>query len=141
MKLYKYIVAGLFGAVLVSSCTDLEEHPYTFIDPATYYQNEDQLNSALNSVYNSYRSLSNNGGTFMRLEGCTDFGQPNREGNKNNINDINAWKYQNQDNNAGTFTNVWANALTCINRANNVIAQVEGANMDDNLKARAIGQA
>ena len=91
MKLYKYIVAGLFGAVLLSSCTDLEEHPYTFLDPNSYYNNEDQLNSALNSVYTSYRKLSNDGGTFMRLEGCTDFGQPNREGNKNNINDINAW--------------------------------------------------
>ena len=88
MKLYKYIVAGLFGAVLLSSCTDLEEHPYTFLDPNSYYNNEDQLNSALNSVYTSYRKLSNDGGTFMRLEGCTDFGQPNREGNKNNINDI-----------------------------------------------------
>lgn len=141
MKLYKYIVAGLFGAVLVSSCTDLEEHPYTFIDPASYYQTEDELNSGLNSVYNAYRSLSNDGGTFMRLEGCTDFGQPNREGNKNNINDINAWKYQNQENNAGTFTSVWSKALTCINRANNVIAQVEAANMDETLKARAIGQA
>lgn len=141
MKLYQYIVAGLFGAVVLVSCTDLDEHPYTFIDPSSYYENEDQLNSALNTVYNSYRSLSNNGGTFMRLEGCTDYGQPNREGNKNNINDINAWKYQNQENNAGTFTNVWNNALTCINRANNVIAQFEAATMDETLKKRAIGQA
>lgn len=140
MKLYKYFLAGLFGIAALSSCTDLEEHPYTFIDPSAYYKNEAELNSALNSVYASFRSLSNNGATFMRLEGSTDFGQPNREGNKNNINDINAWKYQNQANNAGTFTNVWANALTCICRANNVIAQVEASSMDETLKARAIAQ-
>ena len=140
MKLYKYIVAGLFGAVLLSSCTDLEEHPYTFLDPNSYYNNEDQLNSALNSVYTSYRKLSNDGGTFMRLEGCTDFGQPNREGNKNNINDINAWKYQNQANNAGTFTSVWSNAMTCVNRSNQVIAQIEASSLDDATKSRAIAQ-
>ncbi len=76
----------------------------------------------------------------MRLEGCTDFGQPNREGNKNNINDINAWRYQNQANNAGTFTSVWTKALTAIARANNMIDQIQNANIADNMKARAIAQ-
>ena len=142
MKLYQYIATGLIGAAMLASCTDLEETPYTFVDPSTYYQNEDQLFSALNTVYNSYRSLMNNGSTFMRLEGCTDFGQPNREGNKNNINDMNAWKYQNQDNKNGTFDNVWDRALTCINRANNVILQVEAAtSMDERTRNRAIAQA
>ena len=142
MKLYQYIATGLIGAAMLASCTDLEETPYTFVDPSTYYQNEDQLFSALNTVYNSYRSLMNNGSTFMRLEGCTDFGQPNREGNKNNINDMNAWKYQNQDNKNGTFDNVWDRALTCINRANNVILQVEAAtSMDEGTRNRAIAQA
>jgi hypothetical protein len=141
MKLYQYIAAGLLGAAMLGSCTDLTEKPYTFVDPSSYYQNEDQLNSALNTVYNSFRSIYNDGGTFMRLEGCTDFGQPNREGNKNNINDINAWKYQNQANNAGTFTAVWTKGMACINRANNVIAQFEAANMDATLQKRAIAQA
>lgn len=142
MKLYHYIAAGLLGTALLSSCTDLTEKPYTFVDPSTYYQNEKELNSALNTVYNSFRSVFNDGGTFMRLEGCTDFGQPNREGNKNNINDINAWKYQNQQNNAGTFTAIWTKGMACINRANNVIAQFEAASgMDQTLCKRAIGQA
>lgn len=141
MKFYQYIITGVFGAAMLSSCTDLTEHPYTFVDPSSYYENEDQLNSALNTVYNSMRSVYNDGGTFMRLEGCTDYGQPNREGNKNNINDINAWKYQNQENNAGTFTAVWTKAMACINRANNVIAQFESATMDETVRKRAIGQA
>ncbi len=142
MKLYHYIAAGLLGAAMLSSCTDLKETPYTFIDPESYYQNEKELNAALNTVYNSFRTMYNDGGTFMRLEGCTDFGQPNREGNKNNINDINAWKYQNQANNAGTFTSVWTKGMACINRANNVIAQFEKASgMDETLCKRAIGQA
>lgn len=141
MKLYKYFVVGMFGAILLSSCTDLDEKPYTFIDPSSYYTNESELNSALNAVYASFRSIWNDGGTFMRLEGCTDYGQPNREGNKNNINDINAWKYQNQENNAGTFTSVWKNALTCVTRANTVIEQIGNADMDETVKNRAIGQA
>ena len=141
MKLYQYIATGLLGAALLSSCTDLDEKPYTFIDPGSYYQNEEQLYSALNTVYNSFRTIYNDGGTFMRLEGCTDFGQPNREGNKNNINDINAWKYQNQANNAGTFTAIWSKGMACINRANNAILQLEAANMDEAAKKRAIGQA
>jgi len=141
MKLYQYIAAGLLGATMFSGCTDLTEKPYTFVDPASYYQNEEQLNSALNTVYNSFRSIYNDGGTFMRLEGCTDYGQPNREGNKNNINDINAWKYQNQANNAGTFTAIWTKGMACINRANNVIAQFEAANMEPTLQKRAIAQA
>ena len=88
MKFYQYIAAGLLGVTALGSCTDLEEKPYTFVDPSSYYQNEDQLNSALNTVYNSFRTIYNDGGTFMRLEGSTDYGQPNREGNKNNINDM-----------------------------------------------------
>ena len=141
MKLYKYIAVGLLGATLLGSCTDLDETPYTFVDPSTYYQNEEQLFSALNTVYNAYRSIYNSGGTFMRLEGCTDFGQPNREGNKNNINDINAWKYQNQTNKNGTFTNVWSLAMTCINRANNVLLQIEPTDMNEETKNRAKAQA
>ena len=141
MKFYQYIAAGLLGVTALGSCTDLEEKPYTFVDPSSYYQNEDQLNSALNTVYNSFRTIYNDGGTFMRLEGSTDYGQPNREGNKNSINDINAWKYQNQENNAGTFTAVWTKSMACINRANNVIAQFEAANMDEALRNRAIAQA
>ena len=49
MKQLKNILRGLalLSLFIFSSCTDLDEKPYTFIDPDSFYKNEEQLNAGL----------------------------------------------------------------------------------------------
>ena len=52
------VVATLLVIVaLFSSCTGLTESPYTFVDPGNYYKSEEELESALNSVYADFRNM------------------------------------------------------------------------------------
>ena len=52
MKQLKNILRGLalLSLFIFSSCTDLDEKPYTFIDPDSFYKNEEQLNAGLTNV-------------------------------------------------------------------------------------------
>ena len=47
-----------FTIVSFVSCTDLSESTYTFINPGTYYNTEEELQSALNSVYADFRKFT-----------------------------------------------------------------------------------
>jgi hypothetical protein len=140
MKLYKYLIAGVIGTIAISSCTNLDETPYTFVDPSSFYKNEEQLDEALLGVYNQFRSLAGHTSNIMRLECCTDFAQPNRT-DKDNIYEMNDWFDINNGTDASTFTKVWASAYTCINRANTVLTRGEGLDIDATTKARIFAQA
>lgn len=140
MKTYKYILMGLLGAMSLGSCTDLDEQPYTFVNPAQFYKNESQLSEALNSVYAQFRNYNGNYMNIMRLEDCTEFGQPNRGPKEDNQN-INDWYDINSGSTSSTFINLWNRAYTCINRCNTVLARGEGVNMDATAKARIYAQA
>lgn len=140
MKINKYLVSALMGGLLICSCTDLEEQPYTFVAPTTFYANESQLDQSLMSVYNGFRDFAGDWVNYHRLEGCTEFAQPNRNPKDNNQN-INDWYDVNSGNNSGTFTNVWAKAYVCINRANTVLARGEGIDMSETNRNIIYAQA
>ena len=78
MRQLKYILRGLalLSLLIFNSCTNLDEKPYTFIDPDSFYKNEEQLNAGLTNVYNQFRSMMSDYTYIMRMEECTDFGQP-----------------------------------------------------------------
>ncbi len=137
----KLNIIGIVAVVLLMcSCTNLEESPYTFTSPSNFYKNEEQLDEALLSVYNGFRDLAGNWSNYHRLEGCTEFAQPNRNPKNDNQN-INDWYDVNSGNNSGTFTSVWSPAYVAINRANTVLVRGEGVNMDETQKTRIYAQA
>lgn len=137
MKSLKYIF--LIGSVsLLCSCTDLTEQPYTFIAPNTFYKNADELDMAVNSVYNGYQKAFG-GSTYkytMYLELLTEFGSPAYA--KDNAQNWHAWVDVN--NSSNTFP-VWGSAYTVINRANVVLGRGDGINMDETLKKRYFAEA
>jgi starch-binding outer membrane protein, SusD/RagB family len=137
-KLYKYLFAVLIGLIAFCSCTDLKEQPYTFIDPDSFYQNESQLNQGLNSVYTQFRTMAGNYKYIMRLECCTDFGQPCYT--KEDCPLINCW-YDINNASTYTFTTVWSQAYSAINKANLILARGEDVSMDATSKARVYAQA
>ncbi|WP_163712500.1 RagB/SusD family nutrient uptake outer membrane protein [Mangrovibacterium lignilyticum] len=137
MKLLKYI---LFSLVIFSftSCTDLEEDPYTFLSPSNFYQSADDLEMALTSVYDGYQE------TFVRyykyimqLEVMTEFGAPAYA--KDNVHLWNVWS---DINNADkmVFGN-WDDAYATINRANLVVGRGADIDMDEDLKAQYFAEA
>lgn len=136
----RYILAVISVVLLMCSCTDLEETPYTFVAPTTFYKDGEQLDEALMSVYNGFRDMAGDWVNYQRLEGCTEFAQPNRNPKNDNQN-INDWYDVNSGNNDGTFTNVWSKAYVTINRANTVLERGEGVDMSDSEKSRIYAQA
>lgn len=148
MKAIKYLFLGAvvaIGGFTVTSCSgDLDEHPYTFIDPSAFYQTEDEVNEALNGVYNRLRNMytANSQLYIANLELYTEQGWPTY--NKNSMHLLNHWY---DVNNASTGNSdrgvyrIWSAAFECVNRANTVISRVEGVTMSEESKNRIIGQA
>ena len=140
--LFKHIGTGtlvtvltLSGSLCVSSCTNLDEN--TFADPSQFYKNEEELQSALATVYSSFRRMAGDYYYIMKLECCTDYGQPAYT--KENCNLINAWVGVNDASNS--FKNTWSRAYMTINRANIVLGRGEAIEMDAAEKNRVYAQA
>jgi hypothetical protein len=141
MKLLNlYILTGcciLF--LLTTQCTDLTETPYTSLSSSSFYQNEDELEQALVSVYDGYQAAF--GGDFyqyvMYLEVLTEFASPAYA--KDNVHLWNAWSDVNNADDR-TFNN-WDEAYAAINRANVVLGRGEGVEMDASLKNQYFAEA
>ncbi|MBB4045787.1 hypothetical protein GGR06_003609 [Bacteroides reticulotermitis] len=140
MKQLKYILSGLALCILFifNSCTDLTETPYTFIDPGSFYKNEEQLNAGLTNVYKNFRSMMSDYTYTMRIEECTELGQPCQT--KENGHYINCW-YDINNASSSTFSNVWKAAYVTINSTNTVLARGENVTMNDDSKAAIFAQA
>jgi len=121
-----------------NSCTDLNEQPYTFIDPNNFYKNETQLDEGLMGVYNYFRNMAGDYTYIMRIECCTDFGQPCYT--KEDCPLINQW-YDINNASTSTFKNLWSRAYKVVNSANTVLARGENVAMDENRKAQFFAQA
>jgi hypothetical protein len=137
-NIMKYATAVL-ATVTICGCTNLDEKPYTFIDPGSFYKNETQLEDGLASVYNQFRNTFGNYKYYMKLECYTDMAQPCYT--KENCPDINSWFDVNNASASWGFSNTWAKAFTIINRANTVLGRGEGVSMDATAKAQIYAQA
>lgn len=137
MKLLRYIILSC-SALMFVQCTDLNEEPYTFLSPDTYYKNAGELSTSLTGVYDGYQRAFNGYYKYiMYLEVMTEFGSPAYA--KDNVHLWNVWS---DINNADkmVITN-WDDAYNIINRANLVLGRGAGIEMDDNLKSRFFGEA
>ena len=115
------LVAAACGMTMGSCSGDLDEHPYTFIDPGSFYQSEEETNEALNGVYNRLRNMytANSCLYLANIELYTEQAWPSY--NKNAMHLLNHWY---DVNNASTGNSdrgvyrIWSAAYDCINRAN-----------------------
>ena len=139
MKAFKYIMAGAaiavaaVSGVTLTSCSDLDEHPYSFIDPSAYYKTESDVQTALTGTYNRFRRIytANNQFYVATLELLTEQGWPTY--NKNDMELINKWS--NANNASSTISNnmnyAWTSAYETVNRANIVIARADEVTYSD----------
>ena len=133
------VVATLLVIVaLFSSCTGLTESPYTFVDPGNYYKSEEELESALNSVYADFRNFASNYKTLMILELVTEHAMP-AHASKDGVISFNCWQGVNQ---ATTYNiQIWDSGYEMINRCNVVLGRGDGVNMSDEKRNQIYGQA
>ncbi len=133
------LVAAVIGGF--SSCGNLDESPYTFIDPGSYYKTEGEVNAALNTVYNRFRNMyrDNNQMFLANLELFTEQAWPTYP--KNSMQTLNYW----YDINNASFGDmgvykVWGYNYVTINDANIVLARADVVK-DETHKAWIQGQA
>lgn len=144
MKALKYLMVSVafFTAAVsgLTSCTDLEEKPYTFIDPNSYYTTEAEVETALIATYNRFRRIysGNNSLYVAHLELLTEQGWPNYT--KDNMENISKWAYAN-DASTGGVMKAWGYGYECINRANIVLGRVDQVAMSDESRNQIKGQA
>lgn len=146
MKAFKYILTGVAMAAMattgsmLTSCSDLDEKPYTFVDPNSYYKTETELQTALTGTYNRFRRIysGNNALYLAQIEMLTEQGWPTY--NKDNMHELSTWTYANSAT-VGGVMKIWGMAYECINRANIVIARADGISMSDEARNRIKGQA
>ncbi len=146
MKALKYLMAGIAmmsvaaTGVTFVSCSDLDENPYTFIDPNSYYKTEDEVQTALIGTYNRFRRLysGNNALYLAEIEMLTEQGWPTY--NKDNMHEFSQWSYANSET-VGGVMKIWGYGYECINRANVVLGRIDGVKMSDQSKNWIKGQA
>ena len=101
------------AGVSLTSCSDLDESPYTFIDPNSYYKTEAEVQTALTATYNRFRRLysGNNALYLAQIEMLTEQGWPTY--NKDNMHELSQWSYANSAS-VGGVMKIWGYAYECI---------------------------
>lgn len=139
LKKYTALSAVALAAVVYTGCTNLDENPYTFIDPDNFYNSEADINAALNNTYHAFRNMASSGNNYIApLEILTDVGEGNYRKEAQNWN-RNTWS--DIDNINNTFSDVWNKSFAAINNANIVLGRVDDVEMDGTKKNWIKGQA
>jgi starch-binding outer membrane protein, SusD/RagB family len=137
MKKIIYVFLALILTSTISCKKFLTEQPYDFIAEANFYKTEGDANAALNGAFNIMQLqqlygrtiwiLTELTGELMKLGGVVT-GRPELYN-------------QTFTSTNGEIGNWWNNIYVMINRANDVIKNVEGISMDQTKKANIIGNA
>lgn len=140
MKKIQFSLLLVFTAFFLGSCEDyLTEDLKGTFSSDTFYQNEKQAIQAINGVYQaiSFSDADNKIWVFgsVASDDAVKGGNPGDQAEISYIDDFTA------DANNGISGNYWKFAYEAIARANNVIANVPGITMDEELKNRIVGEA
>ncbi len=139
IKKYTAFGAVALAALTYTGCTNLDENPYTFIDPGQFYKTESDVNAALNNAYHAFRNIASSTRNYVTpIEVLTDQGEANyRKETQHHYR--NTWSDMENINN--TFSDLWSKSYVAINDANIVIGRVDGVSMSDESRNRLKGQA
>jgi hypothetical protein len=132
----KKVIIYLGLVLLISSCKkELTEVPKDFISKANFYKNEADAQAAITGVYSS---LADNYGItyWLFLVNHADY-----ENGRGSQAPISVFSQILDVANIGRAANIWSSFYKTINRANSVLDNVPGINMDNAAKTRILAEA
>ncbi|MDE6611293.1 MAG: RagB/SusD family nutrient uptake outer membrane protein, partial [Muribaculaceae bacterium] len=133
----KYISAlAIAAAMLTSSCSDFLDKEPDFLSPSNYYRTPEQIQSALNGVYN--RLIDPNGRMYSKAL-YSYFAISDEAFYKNiSINNIRVMQFDAGSLDIGRF---WEVLYEGVSRANYLIAYVDETSLDTAEKKAMLGEA
>ncbi len=135
----KLYVVSFIALLIFSTCTDLEEEPFSDITPNNFYKTENDVILAINAAYDA---LQNQGYYGRDLRDLVDYPTEmltNHRWRKSAERELD-WIMWHPDN--IYLENVWREAYVAVNRCNIIINRVSGINdIDTVIRDRVIGEA
>lgn len=135
MKRFTMIFASL---ALVCGCS-LEEYPYGFYSENNFYKTAADAESATNYIYDAINYIEYSRAIVFLGDMNTDAMTPKGDATAS-TKELDGWKMATFNTNT-TLYNFYKYSFITINRANSVIANVPGMNLDESLKNRYVGEA
>lgn len=130
------VLGVAFGAIAASSCNKfLDPQPTDVLTSANFYKTQADAISAVNAVYAQMPY------TYLYFFYMGDISGDDLMADAGFGSDGHQLADYTFDNTLWTLDYVWSNIYITINRANIVIQNVPGINMDATVKARVIGEA
>jgi starch-binding outer membrane protein, SusD/RagB family len=142
MKRIFYYIALIIVVILLKSCSEdfLDRKPLGNLTSDTFFQTSDHAVQATNAVYAAFRTWEFTGLPYL---GATDIisddaDKGSTENDGLSLKEVDNFQF---DATNQTFGSMWNGHYNAIARANLVINNVPGIDMDANLKNRLVGEA
>lgn len=133
MKPIKYFYLLIFVAITISCQKVLDTKPTDFIDPAAFYKTPEQLQSALNGVYNALGTQEVYGNNYLYM-----FNTNTDESYGRTVELTPSYQYDAADAKNELF---WKGLYTGIERVNLLLSRLDDVSMDQTAKNVIKGQA
>ncbi len=136
MKKNIFLIAGA-GLILMASCKkELEEKPFSFLSPSTFYKNATDAEAAINGVFSAMQVQAHYQRTVWLIsELPADNLIGNTTAERAELNTF-TWTPANAE-----IYNWWSRSYLMISRANDVIKYVPDINMDVTNRNHIVGNA
>lgn len=134
----KNIITALFiaGVLLQASCSLLDTEPQDFVSPSNYYNNEEEMNAALNGVYATLANTSLFGGNLLGRMGLSaDIGYESYSSDYGTVGD-----YDVSPTDAKILT-YWRDLYDGIGRANMLMKYIDKPQLEPETRNNIYGQA
>lgn len=132
------ISALLIAALLFAGCS-LNEYPYGFYSEGNFYKTPADAESATMYIYDAITYIEYSRAIVFLGGMNSDELDPKGDATPS-VRDLDAWSQNNFKTNT-TLGNFFKYSYITINRANAVIKNVSGMNLDENLRNRYVGEA
>ena len=146
-KIYSNISWLIALAVIITSCDSfLEEEPKTFLNPDSYYQNENQVLAAVNGVYTFVDDIMDSdiepgSHSFVFMEFMHGYGERMRGSGTQDLVQANSLLIAE---NNGYVQRFWETAYKAIENCNSIIEGIEGmaeGTISETRKNQYLGEA
>lgn len=140
-KIFKPTLIIAITLILVSCSSDfLDRKPRGQLTYDTFFENEDHALQSVNAIYNIFRSWEF---TALPYLGATDIISDDSDKGSSENDALYLAEVDQFQSNAtnSTYSSMWTGHYQAIFRANLAIENIPGIDMDENLKARLLGEA